>query len=106
MFFWRNRMDNNNLYVKGGLLVYMIYISALMLRIAINLIFIGYQEISFTQSGNIVAINNPLVITSLSSKISSLIITDLLIMLGVGTLSGRYARILEYYQNAKNNYKE
>jgi len=102
--FWKNRIDNN-LYVKEGLLIYLIYISALIIRIIINLIFIGYQEISFTQSGNIITINNPLIPTNSSSKTISLILTDLLIMLGVGMLFGRYARILEYNQNNKNHNK-
>ena len=95
--FWKNRIDNK-LYVKEGLLIYLIYISALIIRIIINLIFIGYQEISFTQSGNIITINNPLISTNPSSKTISLIITDLLIMIGVGMLFGRYARVLEYNQ--------
>ena len=105
MTFWKNRIDNNNLYVKGGLLIYLIYISALIIRIAINLIFVGIQEISFTQSGNIITINNPIIFTNPSSKIISLIITDLLIMLGVGMLFGRFARLLEYNQKNKNHNK-
>jgi hypothetical protein len=102
---WKNRIDNDKLYVKGGLLIYLIYISALIIRIVINLIFIGYQEISFTQSGNIIIINNPLISTNPSSKTISLIITDLLIMIGVGMLFGRYARVLQFNQNNKNHNK-
>jgi hypothetical protein len=105
MTFWKNRIDNDKLYVKGGLLIYVIYISALIIRIIINLIFIGYQEISFTQSGNIIIINNPLISTNPSSKTISLIITDLLIMIGVGMLFGRYARVLQFNQNNKNHNK-
>jgi hypothetical protein len=102
---WKSRIDNNKLYVKGGLLIYLIYISALIIRIAINLIFVGFQEISFTQSGNIITINNPLISTNPSIKNISLIITDLLIMLGVGMLFGRFARLLEYNQKNKNHNK-
>jgi len=102
---WKNRIDNDKLYVKGGLLIYLIYISALIIRIIINLIFIGYQEISFIQSGNIIIINNPLISTNPSSKTISLIITDLLIMIGVGMLFGRYARVLQFNQNNKNHNK-
>jgi hypothetical protein len=106
MIFWNNSVDSNNLYVKGGLAIYLIYISALIIRIAINLVFVGFQEISFTQTGNITTINNPLISTNPSSKTISLIITDLLIMLGVGMLFGRFARLLEYSRNNKNYKKK
>ena len=106
MIFWNNSVDSNNLYVKGGLAIYLIYISALIIRIAINLVFVGFQEISFTLTGDITTINNPLISTNPSSKTISLIITDLLIMLGVGMLFGRFARLLEYSRNNKNYKKK
>ncbi len=96
LLFWKDKIDNN-LYVKGGLLIYLLYISALTVRIIIDLIFIGYQEINFTESGNMVTINHPLVYIDSNTKITSLIFTDLLIMLGTGMLIGRYARVIEYY---------
>ncbi len=95
LLFWREKIDNN-LYVKGGILIYLGYILTLIVRIIINLIFIGYQEISFTEEGNIITINHPLVYTDSYTRIISLIVTDSLIMLGTGMLIGRYARVIEY----------
>ena len=50
LLFW---IDNNSqkTFVKGGALIYISYVSALVLRIAINAVFIGFQEINFTESG-------------------------------------------------------
>jgi hypothetical protein len=95
LLFWRD--NDNNLYAKGGLLIYLIYITALVVRIVINLVFIGYQEVNFTESGNIVIINHPLVHMSFKSRIISLIVTDLLITIGTGMLIGRYARVMEHF---------
>ena len=105
LLLWRDKIDNN-VYVKGGLLAHLVYISALIVRIIINLIFIGFQEISFTEAGNIITINHPLVYIDPNTRITSLIVTDLLIMLGAGMLIGRYVRVLEYhhcYNNDENN---
>ncbi len=98
LLFWRDEIDHN-LYVKGGLMIYLIYISALIVRIIVDLIFIGYQEIYFTDVGDMVTINHPLVHIDSNTKIISLIFTDLLIMLGAGMLIGRYARVTEYYHD-------
>ena len=97
--FWKD--SDNNLYVKGGLLIYLIYITVLVVRIAINLVFIGYQEVNFTESGNIVIINHPLVHMGFKTRIISLIFTDLLITIGIGMLIGRYARVIEH-RHVKN----
>ncbi len=94
LLFWRD--NDNNLYTKGGLLIYLIYITALVVRIVINLVFIGYQEVNFTESGNIVIINHPLVHMGFKTRIISLIVTDLLITIGTGMLIGRYARVMEH----------
>jgi hypothetical protein len=97
LLFWRD--NDNNLYAKGGLLIYLIYITALVVRIAINLVFIGYQEVNFTESGNIVIINHPLVHMSFKTRIISLIVTDLLITIGTGMLIGRYARVMDHFMS-------
>jgi hypothetical protein len=94
LLFWRD--NDNNLYVKGGLLIYLIYITALVVRIIINLVFIGYQEVNFTESGNIVIINHPLVHIGFKTRIISLIFTDLLITIGTGMLIGRFVRVMEH----------
>jgi hypothetical protein len=103
LLFWRDKIDNN-LYVKGGISIYLVYILTLIVRIIINLIFIGYQEISFTEEGNIITINHPLVYTDSHTRITSLIVTDSLIMLGTGMLIGRYTRVIEYHHRSSYNH--
>ncbi|HEY0579979.1 MAG TPA: hypothetical protein VGC75_04670 [Candidatus Nitrosocosmicus sp.] len=105
LLFWREKIDNN-LYVKGGILIYLVYILTLIVRIIINLIFIGYQEISFTEEGNIITINHPLAYIDSYTRITSLIVTDSLIMLGTGMLIGRYTRVIEYRHRSSYNHNE
>jgi hypothetical protein len=105
LLFWREQIDNN-FYVKGGILIYLVYILTLTVRIIINLIFIGYQEISFTEEGNIITINHPLVYTDSYIRITSLIVTDSLIMLGTGMMIGKYARVIEYHYRSSYNHNE
>jgi hypothetical protein len=105
LLFWREKIDNN-LYVKGGILIYLGYILTLIVRIIINLIFIGYQEINFTEEGSIITINHPLVYTDSHIRITSLIVTDSLVMLGIGMLIGRYTRVIEYHHRSSNNHNE
>jgi H+/Cl- antiporter ClcA len=105
LLFWREKIDNN-LYVKGGILIYLVYILTLIVRIIINLIFIGYQEISFTEEGNIITINHPLVYIDAYTRITTLIVTDSLIMLGTGMLIGRYTRVIEYRHRSSYNHNE
>jgi hypothetical protein len=82
------------------------YILTLTVRIIINLIFIGYQEINFTEEGNIIIINHPLVYTDSHIRTTSLIVTDSLIMLGTGMMIGRYARVIEYHYRSSYNHNE
>ena len=105
LLFWREKIDNN-LYVKGGILIYLVYILTLIVRIIINLIFIGYQEINFTEEGKIITINHPLVYIDAYTRITSLIVTDSLIMLGTGMLIGRYTRVIEYRHRSSYNHNE
>jgi hypothetical protein len=95
LLFW---VDNNSqkTFVKGGVLMYISYVSALVLRIAINAVFIGFQEINFTESGDIVTRNIPLVIIGHDTMTICLIATDFLLMLGSGMFVGRNARVIEF----------
>lgn len=103
LIIWQDKNDNN-LYAKGGALIYLSYVLALVIRIAINFIFNGYQEIGFSHNGHIIMINHPLIHTNLNFRITLMILTDLLIMLGSGMLFGRYTRIMQYHhQNNKNS---
>ena len=96
-------MQDSSPYVKGGLLVYIFYVAALSIRIAINLLFIGYQEVTFNQQGDIITINRPIVSTIPELRLSSLIVTDSLLVVGVGLLIGRNLRVVEYYREQMKN---
>ena len=100
LLFW---MQDSSPYVKGGLLVYIFYVAALSIRIAINLLFIGYQEVTFNQQGDIITINRPIVSTMPELRLSSLIVTDSLLVVGVGLLIGRNLRVMEYYREQMKN---
>jgi hypothetical protein len=96
LLFWTD--DNSQkTFVKGGLLVYISYVSALVLRIAINAVFIGFQEINFTESGDIVMRNIPLVLIGHNTMTICLISADFLLMLGSGMFVGRNARVIEFF---------
>ena len=96
LLFWT---DNNSqkTFVKGGVLIYIWYVSALVLRIAINAVFIGFQEINFTERGDIVTRNIPLVLIGHNTMTIYLIATDFLLMLGSGMFIGRNARLIEFF---------
>lgn len=74
-------------------MIYLGYILTLTVRIIINLIFTGYQELNFTEEGDIITMNHPLVYSRSYIRITLLIVTDLLTMLGTGMMIGRYARV-------------
>jgi hypothetical protein len=102
--FWK---QDSSHYVKGGLILYFLYVVALSIRIAINFLFIGYQELAFNQQGDIITINRPIVsITTPELRLSSLIVSDSLLVIGVGLLIGRNLRVMKYYfEQMKNNNK-
>jgi hypothetical protein len=106
LLFWKQ--DSINVYVKGGIALYLLYVIALSIRIAINFIFIGYQEVTLNQQGDMIIINRPIINTTTELTTLSLIVTDFLLVLGVGLLLGRNLRVIKYYsrqirnQNSKN----
>jgi hypothetical protein len=103
LLFWK---QDSSHYVKGGLTLYLLYVVALSIRIAINFLFVGYQEVMLNQQGDIVAINRPIVSTTPELRLLSLIVTDSLLAVGVGLLIGRNLRVIKYYfEQMKNNDK-
>ena len=50
LLFWK---QDSSHYVKGGLILYLLYVVALSIRIAINFLFIGYQEVMLNQQGDL-----------------------------------------------------
>jgi hypothetical protein len=104
LLFWK---QDSSHYVKGGLILYLLYVVALSIRIAINFLFVGYQEVMLNQQGDIITINRPIVsITTPELRLLSLIVTDTLLVIGVGLLIGSNLRVMKYYsEQMKNNNK-
>ena len=104
LLFWK---QDSSHYVKGGLTLYFLYVVALSIRIAINFLFVGYQEVMLNQQGDIITINRPIIsITTPELRLSSLIVTDSLLTVSVGLLIGRNLRVMKYYfEQMKNNNK-
>ena len=103
LLFWK---QDSSHYVKGGLILYLLYVVALSIRIAINFLFVGYQEVMLNQQGDITTINRPIVSTTPELRLLSLIVTDSLLAVGVGLLIGRNLRVIKYYfEQMKNNDK-
>ena len=96
LLFWENKNDSE-LYVKGGMFTYLLYVGALIARIIISFLFYGYQIYKFDSHGNIFVVNKPLLYAGPDVMIISLMIADLLLAIGVGMLMGRSMRIIDYY---------
>jgi hypothetical protein len=112
--FWKlsTKGDENSsstIYSKGGLVIYLLYIVALIVRSAINFIFIGSEKFYFNNqqeailenSSSAILIMPPLVHTDPATTILAFSATDILLMVGAGLLIGRNARVLKYYYRDK-----
>ncbi|MFL6371425.1 MAG: hypothetical protein ACJ72F_11420 [Nitrososphaeraceae archaeon] len=110
--FWKlsTKGDENSstIYSKGGLAIYLLYIVALIVRSAINFIFIGSEKFYFNNQEAIlengssaILIMPPLVHTDSATTILAFTATDFLLMVGAGLLIGRNARVLKYYYQDK-----
>jgi hypothetical protein len=96
---------NSAIYVKGGLSMYFLYIAALTIRVVINFLFIGSERFYFNKEqtilGNASAImpmfhTNPAMMTLTST------VTDFLLIIAMGLIIGRNARVLRYNYQHKN----
>jgi hypothetical protein len=94
LLFWK---QDSSHYVKGGSLLYFLYVVALSIRIAISFLFVGYQEVMLNRQGDITTISRPIVSTTSELRLLSLIVTDTLLVVGVGLLIGRNLRVMKYY---------
>jgi hypothetical protein len=83
--FWK--AADGSIWYKGAIIVYIIYIVGLIARITIDLVFIGPQAFSFA----------PTTTTLSSTAIDAGIVTDLLLALGSGLLTGRNIRVMKRY---------
>ena len=90
LVFWK--LDDGSIYSKGGMPVYITYVGGLIARIAIGYIFIGPNFFSFS----------PLPQSLSESAIIATLLTDLLLVFGVGLLFGRNMQILRKYRAYKS----
>jgi hypothetical protein len=95
---------NSAIFVKGGLSMYFLYVAALTIRVVINFLFIGSERFYFNKEqtilGNASAImpmlhTNPAMMTLTST------VTDFLLIIAMGLIIGRNARVLRYYYQHK-----
>jgi len=91
--FWKS--TEGSIYVKGGFILYLIYIVALTPRIILDFIFIpqGYFYVNDVQQ--LVTIN----VTTIAWPV--VISVDLLLIFGAGLLVGRNTRLLKRYRRIK-----
>jgi hypothetical protein len=99
---------NSAIYTQGGLSVYVIYILALTMRIAINFLFIGSDKFYFNNQGSMLANATaigimPLFRTDPVTTTLAFVATDFLLVIGAGLLVGRNSRIIEYYCREKSD---
>jgi hypothetical protein len=85
--FWKGA--DGSIYYRGAVIIYMIYLAGLVARIAIELVYIGPQALTFSVSPGAPALS--------ASAINAEIVTDILLSLGAGLLIGRNARVAKRY---------
>jgi hypothetical protein len=92
VYFWKSSSsssstaNNSSIFYKGGIIVYLIYVIALIARLSIELIFIGPSAFTFS------------VATLSETAILSTAITDILLSFGIGLLVGRNVRVYQRYK--------
>jgi hypothetical protein len=94
------------IYVKGGLSMYFLYIVALTIRVVINFLFIGSERFYFNKeqtlgNENVTAIM-PFLHTTPAIMTLTSTVTDFLLIIAMGLIIGRSARVLRYYYQQKN----
>jgi hypothetical protein len=97
---------NSAIYVKGGLSMYFLYVAALTIRVVINFLFIGSERFYFNKEQTIPGNENataimPMIHTSPAIMTLTSTITDFLLIIAVGLIIGRSARVLRYYYHQK-----
>ena len=97
---------NSAVYVRGGLSIFLVYVAALTIRIAINFLFIGSEKLYFNNQQTILGNGTATVImpmfhTDPATTILAFTVTDFLLLIGVGLIIGRNTRVLKYYYQHK-----
>jgi hypothetical protein len=98
---------NSAIFVKGGLAMYFLYIAALTIRVVINFLFIGSERFYFNKEQTILGNENASAIMPMFHTNPAMItltstVTDFLLIVAMGLIIGRNARVLRYYYQHKN----
>jgi hypothetical protein len=98
---------NSAMYVKGGLSMYFLYVAALTIRVVINFLFTGSERFYFNKEQTILGNENataimPMFHTNPAMMTLTSTVTDFLLIIAMGLIIGRNARVLRYYYQHKN----
>jgi hypothetical protein len=98
---------NFAIYVKGGLSMYFLYVAALTRRVVINFLFIGSERFYFNKEQTILGNENasttlPMFHTNPAMMTLTSTVTDFLLIIAMGLIIGRNAKVLRYYYQHKN----
>jgi hypothetical protein len=98
---------NSAIYVKGGLFMYFLYVAALTIRVVINFLFIGSEQFYFNKEQTILGNKSataimPMLHTNPGIMTFASTVTDFLLIIAMGMIIGRSARVLRYYYQHKN----
>ena len=98
---------NSAIFVKGGLSMYFLYVAALTIRVVINFLFIGSERFYFNKEQTILGNENataimPMIHTNPAMMTLTSTVTDFLLIIAMGLIIGRNARVLRYYYQHKN----
>src|SRR5215472_649045 len=98
---------NSAIYVKGGLSMYFLYVAALTIRVVINFLFVGSEKFYFNKEQTILGNKNataimPMLHTNPAMMTLASTLTDFLLIIAVGLIVGRNARVLRCYYQQKN----
>ncbi len=85
--FWKG--GDGAIYYRGAVIVYVIYVVALIARIALDIVFIGPQAFTFSVGPTAPSVS--------STAVAAGIVTDVLLALCSGLLTGRNLRVLKRY---------
>src|SRR5215469_16538064 len=99
-----SNVGNSAIYVKGGSSMYFLYVAALTIRVVINFLFIGSEKFYFNKEQTIIGNENataimPMLHTNPALMTFASIVT---VIISMGLIIGRNARVLRYYYQRKN----
>jgi hypothetical protein len=87
--FWR--AGDGSVYFKGGVIIYLVYLVALIVRLTVDFVVIGPSVFSYAPG-----------LTLSGGALEATVVVDVLLMLGVGLLLGRNARVLMRYRRIES----